>query len=63
MKKVIDRFEGEFAVVELPDGRFCNIPKCALPKGAGEGDVILLSIKEKSDVESQISDLMDKLFK
>lgn len=46
MKYTIDRFEGEFAVVELSEGRFANIPRVALPGEAKEGDVLDVSIDE-----------------
>ena len=37
---IIDRFEGDFAVVENGDV-FENIPCSVLPDGASEGDVIV----------------------
>ncbi len=40
MYVTIDRFEGKFAVVELPDGRFANLPCALVPVGAGEGGVL-----------------------
>lgn len=36
----IDRFEGKFAVVEMPDGSFANLPRVLVPAGAGEGGVL-----------------------
>ncbi|TYP56686.1 DUF3006 domain-containing protein [Thermosediminibacter litoriperuensis] len=39
-KGVIDRFEGEFAVIETTDGKIINIKKHLLPERAREGDVI-----------------------
>ncbi len=46
MKGIIDRFEGNFAVVELEDKKMININKNILPKKAKEGDVI--NIEEDS---------------
>ena len=43
MKVVIDRFEGKYAVVELPDRTMVNMPKVLVPD-AREGDIILISI-------------------
>lgn len=43
MKVIIDRFEGKYAVAELPDGSFCNIPSVLL-EGAVEGDVVEIRI-------------------
>ena len=40
MYVTIDRFEGNFAVVELPDGRFANLPRALVPAGAGESCVL-----------------------
>lgn len=39
-KGVIDRFEGNFAVVEMDDGKIVNICRTLLPSDAKEGDVI-----------------------
>lgn len=41
MKGVIDRFEGEFAVVEGEDRVKVEIPRNIIPKEAKEGDSIL----------------------
>jgi hypothetical protein len=39
MRIVIDRFEGDLAVVELGDARV-NVPRALLPEGALEGSVL-----------------------
>lgn len=44
MKFTIDRFEGDFAVVELEDGKFIDVPKITLPKEARESDIISVSV-------------------
>jgi hypothetical protein len=64
MNYTIDRFEGDFAIVELPDGKFVNIPKSAIPKEAKEGDVIQVVIdnNETDKRRSSIEEKMDKLF-
>lgn len=61
---IIDRFEGEFAVVELLDKTFINIPLSELPKGSKEGDVLKLRIdhKEMEKRNDRIKDLMDDLW-
>lgn len=41
MRAVIDRFEGELAVMEFKDG-YKNIPRKMLPPEAREGDVLVL---------------------
>lgn len=42
MRGIIDRFEGDFAVVELEGRQMKDIPKRDLAHGAKEGDVIFL---------------------
>ena len=63
MKIIIDRFEGDYAVVEINKQKFVNIPKVLL-KNAKEGDIISINI-EKSETEKQkskIENLMEDLF-
>ncbi|MFI3169725.1 MAG: DUF3006 domain-containing protein [Faecalibacterium sp.] len=33
----VDRFEGEIAVLEQPDGTICDIPRAQLPEGTKAG--------------------------
>ena len=66
MKGIIDRFEGEFAVVETDKG-FVNVPRAKLPAEAKEGAVIDLdsfSVDNKAEAErtEKIRGMMDKLF-
>lgn len=64
MKYTIDRFEGDFAVIELEDGRFANVPMVAIPVEAKEGDIIQVSI-DSDETESRklfIEQKMSKLF-
>lgn len=65
MKFIIDRFEGEFAVVELPDGKITQIPRIAVPFEAREGDVISLKIEssETANKKASIEKKMAELFK
>ncbi|MDI3545153.1 MAG: hypothetical protein PWP68_570 [Rikenellaceae bacterium] len=69
MKGVIDRFEGDYAVVELEDGKMKDIKKSLFPDNAKEGDVIIINEKGiKIDIEEthkrkeEINSLMDELF-
>lgn len=63
VKYTIDRFEGPFAVVELEDKSFINIPVKALPQEAKEGDVISVEINtgdtkaRKQRIEKKMKDL------
>ena len=43
MRVIIDRFEQDFAVVELEDGSFALMAVNLLP-GAGEGDVVEIKV-------------------
>ncbi|MDR7869748.1 MAG: DUF3006 domain-containing protein [Tissierellaceae bacterium] len=47
MKIIIDRFEGDFAVVELDDKGLINMPIELVPEGAKEGDVIEIQINHE----------------
>jgi len=61
---VIDRFEGEYAVIETDKGMI-NMPRAELPAGAKEGDTLLLTIdaEETEARQKRIDDKMNKLFK
>ena len=45
MKLIIDRFEGDFAVVELPNGQMIDCPKVLLPDNAKEGMLMLNTVQ------------------
>lgn len=63
MKVIIDRFEGNFAVVEIEEGHVVNVPKVLFPN-AKEGDVIKIEIDhvETKERKERIKALMDELF-
>jgi len=63
MKVIIDRFEGNYAVVEIDVGKFVNIPKILLPN-AKEGDVIKIEKdkKETKNRKKNIQKLMNDVF-
>ena len=63
MKWIIDRFEGDFAVVGCGDMYF-NVPKSALPLGVSEGDVlnIEINVAETNAKTVQVKDRLKKLF-
>mgnify|MGYP001182008488 CR=1 FL=1 len=64
MNLIIDRFEGEYAVVELPDKTFVNIPKKALPEETKEGDIITITVNkgETEKRKKKIRKLADDLW-
>ena len=61
---IIDRFEGDFAVIETSDG-IVNIPKKDMPPNAKEGDVLLLSIESNGTEKrkERIDGMLDSIFK
>lgn len=63
MKVIIDRFEGEYAVVEIEVAKYVNIPKILLPNSK-EGDVIKIEIdkKETEERKKNIQKLMNTVF-
>ena len=64
MKLIVDRIEGDNAVVELETGKIANLPIVFLPSGANEGDVIQIEINRAAakDKRKQAKDLMNKVF-
>lgn len=44
MEFIIDRFEGNYAVVELEDGSLENIPIKCLPANATQGSIIEINV-------------------
>ena len=60
---IIDRFEGDFAVVETEEG-FINIPRKDIPSNANEGDVLKLSLdnNETEKRKERIDVMMNSLF-
>ena len=65
MKLIIDRFEGDFAVVELPSGQMLDCPKALLPANAKEGSILNITVDEDSTNEKlqKVTERMNKLFR
>lgn len=40
MEYIIDRFEGEYAVLEEESGSHTDVPRALLPENAAEGDLL-----------------------
>ena len=65
MRIIIDRFEGNYALVELQDQQVVEMPKVLLPHGANEGDVLVLMIDKKAtenrrkDIKNLMASLWD----
>lgn len=62
---IIDRFEGEMAVIEY-DGGIFDIPRNLLPAEVKEGDVLEFSIsidkKATEERKKKIGELMSEVF-
>lgn len=60
---VIDRMEGDLAVIEVAEGKTVNIPRTALPEGAKEGSVLRIAIdrEEEARRRKKIRSLFDRL--
>lgn len=66
MALIIDRFEGDFAVVEVDGQVMRNIPKTDIPSNAKEGDVLkLVAGRYEIDIEEtkRLYDEIEKLMK
>ena len=63
MKVIIDRFEGDYAVVEIDKGKFVNLPKELVPD-AKEGDIVIIRVdhEETNKRKEHVKDLMNQLF-
>lgn len=66
---VLDRFEGDFAVIEDEDGKIKNIPKALIDKEVTEGSVIFkkgdkyyLDKKNSAAEREKIAELQNSLF-
>jgi len=65
MKLTVDRFEGIYAICELENGEFVDIPRKALPEGITEGSKLLIKVDdaEKEKDQDRIKSKMSNLFK
>jgi len=52
MEYIIDRFEGEFAVLEKNDGKTYSVIRDILPL-CDEGDRVIISIEKSNQKETQ----------
>ena len=65
MKVIIDRFEGNYAVVEFSDKKTADFPRELIPEGAEEGNVLDITIdyEETKKRKEEIADLMEDMWK
>lgn len=64
MKIIIDRFEGDFAIVELASKETVNMPRALVPKGAKEGAVLNIQVDDAETIKrkKEAKDLFESLF-
>jgi uncharacterized Fe-S cluster-containing protein len=64
MKVIIDRFEADYAVVELPDQSTVNMPLKLLAPGVKEGDIIEIKVLagETKSRRQKINQLLEEVF-
>jgi hypothetical protein len=62
---IVDRFEGEWAILKTEDDKTINWPKDKLPETAVEGSALLFTIsddKDKSDEKKQLAkDILNEI--
>lgn len=65
MKFVLDRFEGEQAIIETSNKEVFSIPKALFPENTKEGDVLTIIIdaqateKRQKEIQNLMSDLWE----
>lgn len=69
MQYRIDRFEGDFAILELDAGKFTEKKRTLLPENAKEGDLLeecngkIFFASDSGALKRQVQDLEEELFK
>ena len=65
MKVIIDRFEGDLAVLELENGEFINVDIRILPSNAMEGSIITISCDENETDKkrTEVKQKMNAIFR
>ena len=63
MEVIVDRIEGDYAVLEIEKGKMCNLPLELVPN-VKEGDIVTIIInKDKTEERKKtIEDLMNSVF-
>ena len=63
MDVIVDRIEGDYALVEIEKGKMCNLPIELVPD-VKEGDVVTIIInKDKTkDRKKTVEELMNSVF-
>ena len=63
MDAIVDRIEGDYALVEIEKGKMCNLPIELVPD-VKEGDVVTITINKDKTKERKktIEELMNSVF-
>lgn len=63
MEVIVNRIEGDYLILELPNGNVVDVSKELIPE-AKEGDIIKILIdKEKTDIRrKEMQELVDSVF-
>lgn len=63
MDVIVDRIEGDYALVEIEKGKMCNLPIELVPD-VKEGDIVTITInKDKTkDRKKAVEELMNSVF-
>ena len=69
MKVIIDRFEGDYAICEMPGRKMINIERNKIPANSKEGDAIYIGetgsqidAEETNKLKENIEKLMDDVW-
>ena len=64
MEVIIDRFEGDFAIVELDNREMIDLPKKLVPDDAREGDILEIKVnkEETQNRKERIEKLCEDLW-
>lgn len=57
---IVDRFEGDLAVVEADGDRVLDVPRWLLPADAAEGDVIVVAVRSEGGTERGLDLRIDR---
>ncbi len=62
---ILDRIEGDIAVLELDDGNYLTLPKTYLPDGVQEGDILKLMVDTDATQKKvqTVKETMHRLFR
>lgn len=54
MRFTIDRFEGDYVIIQSLEGKMIEIPKTIVPEEAVEGNVLNITIDKEESEEREI---------